>query len=96
MADRSGAEILNVVFTELADLLQTCDAKQVCQTARNIAHRTNWVDCSGDQIDCDKALMALGLAWVDTKYDCDRVVYWYERKKEAPTEAQKEQRGAEG
>ena len=77
MADRSGAAILNAVFTELADLLQTCDAKQVCQTARNIAHRTNWVDCSGDLIDCDKALTALGLAWVDTKDD--RVVYWYER-----------------
>lgn len=93
MADRSGAAILNAVFTELADLLQTCEAKQVCQTARNIAHRTNWVDCSGDQIDCDKALLALGLAWVDTN---DRVVYWYEQKKDAPTEAQKEQRGSEG
>ena len=90
MADRSGAAILNAVFTELADLLQTCDAKLVCQTARNIAHRTNWVDCSGDQIDCDKALLALGLAWVDTKDD--HVVYWYE----VPTEAQKEQRGTEG
>ena len=94
MADRSGAAILSAVFTELADLLQTCDAKQVCQTARNIAHRTKWVDCSGDQIDCDKALMALGLAWEDTKNDC--VVYWYEQKKDAPTEAQKEQRGSEG
>ena len=93
MADRSGAAILYAVFTELADLLQTCDAKQVCQTARNIAHRTNWVDCSGDQIDCDKALMALGLAWVDAKDD--RVVYWYEQKKDAPTEAQKQQRGEE-
>ena len=87
MADRSGAAILNAVFTELADLLQTCDAKQVCQTARNIAHRTNWVDCSGDQIDCDKALTALGLAWVDTKDD--RVVYWYEHKRDAPTEVEK-------
>ena len=74
MADRSGAQILNAVFTELADLFRSTGQVDVCKTAQTIAFRTNWVDCSGDQIDCDDDLIALGLA----RRDADRVRYWYE------------------
>lgn len=76
MADRSGAQILNAVFTELADLFRSTGRVDICKTAQAIAFRTNWVDCSGDQIDCDDDLIALGLA----RRGADRVWYWYEQK----------------
>lgn len=78
MADRTSASVFSLIFEELAKDGEI-DRKRLAKKLMKAAREFDFSTC---QMECDKALLKLGVAkrGVDPEYpeDGERVLYWLE------------------